>query len=216
MHIKPAFILSIILLIANINENSLKNRQIQATSYYNDSLYRYFSKEEIQEKISRATEVLTKHCSDDTVSYMSKYQKLLEEDNFAVPLQKIKEVWGTPINVTKEQESISGNNYDAFSCLYHQFYLSNITMKDNFVVNYISTNVAGFGFAGVYVGIPECNKNYIKTLFKKAEFIGKHKFNKQTLWAVTIEASTRSYLYIEFDKKNVVKKITFEARSPVY
>ncbi len=198
--------------------HACKDNKIKVAFSSEDSLYKYFTKEEIKEKMRRAKELLAKKTktSYDTVAFISKYQLLLKEDNFALPVNKLEEVWGKPINVTMEKEYISDNNYDSFSCLYPGFYLSNTYIKDSLSVKYITTDAVGFGFAGVYVGIPQCNKNYIKKLFNKAEYIGKHKFNKRIMWSITLEASTRTYLYIVFDKKGVVKKLTFEARSPVY
>ncbi len=175
--------------------------------------YNYLTKKEIKAKMQRAVKLL--HDKDNKLSCFSKYQLLLREDNFAKSLQAIKKKWGNPTEESTNSEYISGKNYDTFSCLYPQFYVSNIYDSNNYLVNYLETRTVSFGFAGVYIGVPECDKTYVEKLFKNVAFISKHEFYGKSLWSISIQKSTRTFLYIEFDDKNMATKLTFEANSPV-
>ncbi len=79
----------------------------------------------------------------------------------------------------------------------------------------LSTSTPGFGFAGVYVGIPECNKAFIEKLFSQAERIHKSKLEGVEQWKISIFELAKTEVNILFNKNGTVKRVAYSSQNYV-
>ncbi len=189
------------------NEQSQKGEQPSMTEQKKVELYKYFSKEEIGKKMQHALSILEKAKKDEDDPFFSDflplYKDLLKEDGWNISPDALEAKWSKPI--TKKEDSFiyeaDNSKVHVYEYTYSNF---NLTLHD-LEVNKLSTSTVGFGFAGVYVGIPECNKAFIEKLFAKAPAIDKN--NNE--WNISISLPTQTNLNITFNPDETVKTVAY-------
>ncbi len=82
-------------------------------------------------------------------------------------------------------------------------------VMDNFekgiwIVSDLETSTPGFGFGGVYVGVPGCNKAYLLKTFKRYKPEKKEYKGEKTLY-IDFHKEFYRQLLIELDKKRTCK-----------
>ncbi len=173
-------------------------------------LYKYFSKEEISAKMQHALSVLEKAEKNDNDPFKSNilalYKDFIGEEGWNVSPDALEEKWGKP--TTKTEDSYvypaSESTVHSYEYTYPHFHVT-INDMNEWQAEKISTNTAGFGFAGVYVGIAECNKTFIEKLFAQAPAIEKNSDE----WIITIYEPTGTKINISFNQDETVKEVSY-------
>ncbi len=194
----------------------------QAAAKISDAdLYKYFSKEEISKNMQNAVTILQSAKVDKDDPFMSefpeKFAKLLKKDGWVLSPKQVVAKWGKP---QKEEQETFDNPFGEkekvhqYSYVYPHFEFSNSDWS-NWRPGSLSTSTPGFGFAGVYVGIPECNKEFIEKLFAKAENIEKIKEDGVEQWSIVIFGPAMTELTLQFNDNGTVKSMKYFSRNYV-
>ncbi len=191
----------------------------QAAPISDADLYKYFSKEEISKRMQHALTVLeqSKVYEDNLTDFSPLYKdSLLAVEGFASSPKQVEKKWGKPIKKEKD-EYPSEYSEDEVNVEYKYEYphfkltLENLGGSIEWIVASLSTDTPGYGFAGVYVGIPECNKAFIEKLFAKAEDISKVEDEETGLekWNIAIFSLAMTELTVIFNDDGTVKKVSY-------
>lgn len=191
-----------------------KNEQVKAESEIPDAeLYKHFSKEEIRKRMQHTFEVLdSNQVYDGRTDIYFSYYELLKEDGFALTPKEIEAKWGKPLKKEKDNfpNPLTDEMQISYSYDYPRFILDIEQVGKDWRIGELSTNTVGFGFAGVYVGIPECNKSFIKKLFAKAESISEMKNNQgDEYWQIFLYSANYTFLGVTFDENGIVKEVSY-------
>ncbi len=196
--------------LATENTKQVQNQeQPSMTEEEKAELYKYFSETEIKNKLDSAMQ----YFSQDEAYF----GELLKKDGFAVSPKELEKKWGKAKDKKMEKSKLDlggGDIYDRITATtkFNEFEIK----ADNFnkmgwTIGSIKTETSGFGFGGIYVGVPECNKEYLLKLFKK--------FNPQE---AEEEGEKRIYIYFELgnisinlDKNGLVKSVLYDAQTYV-
>ncbi len=184
-------------------------------------LYKYFSKDEISKNMQHALTVLQSAKVDENDPLMSefaeKFAELLKKDGWVLSPKQVVSKWGKP---QKEEQNTYDKPFDEkgkvheYSYVYPHFELSNSDWGEWRPGN-LATSTPGFGFAGVYVGVPECNKAFLEKLFAKAENIEKSKEEGVEKWNIVIFGPAMTELTLHFYENRTVKSIKYFSRNYV-
>lgn len=75
----------------------------------------------------------------------------------------------------------------------------------------IDSDSKGFGFSGIYVAVPECNKDYIDRLFAHIhpDNIIREKFDGEDYYYISLNSQELGMygITIYFDEKDLVKEV---------
>ncbi len=178
-------------------------------------LYKYFSKEEISEKMKYALKTLDSAYLEEYEDYTDTdidyyYVSLLKHDGFwSVSPEEAVKKWGKPTKQEKE-ESEYYDSKERVTYDYSHFTTSFIMEGEEWIMESLSTSTPGFGFAGIYVGIPECNKAYIeKLLAKGGSLLEKFKENGVEKWRIDMGSLSSIELTIIFTPSGTVKQVSY-------
>ncbi len=200
----------------------------QAAPISEADLYKYFSKEEISEKMKYALKTLDSAEFDESEEIYETnidmyYKSLLRHNGFFnVSPEEAEKKWGKP---TKQEKSKNDSGNEIVIYKYPHFTASfimkgdwvddgdgKVSFKENlsWVMESLSTSTPGFGFAGIYVGIPECNKAYIEKLLAKGKInLNKGKENGVEKWSIDMGAEDSIELTIIFTPSGTVKQVSY-------
>ncbi len=192
-----------------------KQAQPSMTEAEKAELYKYFSKEEISKNMQHAMTVFDTAKINKDDPYMSDfpylYSKLLEEDGWVLEPKQIVAKWGKPTKEEKntyEHPLTTEEQVHKYSYVYPHFELSTSDLS-SWQPESLSTSTPGFGFVGVYVGIPECNKAFIEKLFAKSAGIEKNEVEGVERWNIFIFGPTMTELTLEFNTDGTVKSMSY-------
>ncbi len=162
--------------------------------------------------MQHALNVLTGNSVEGDEFYIPRYYlKLLAEENFAVSPKQIEAKWGKPKKKKKEDvtNDLTDEMQPLYTYSYPQFDLQIEKFDTEWLVWSLSTSTKGFGFAGVYVGVPECNKEFITKLFTEAIHTEKNIKNGIESWYITLEDANHTDVIITFDENEIVQKVLY-------
>ncbi len=175
-------------------------------------VYKYFSEEEIKKGMEDAKRILC--VADESIGSANiiNYDDLFEKEGFALSPDELEKKWGK----AKSRE-IETSELDI-----EEVKITSATMEfDQFKIDLLDggpygwgilsfeTATRGFGFGGVYVGVPECNKAYLLQLFEKFE-VSENQGNNR----LNITLNGNEYyrgISIELDENELVKSISYTA-----
>ncbi len=175
-------------------------------------IYKYFSKEQIRENMDIALQIMKEEPIKEYWRYQILYEKILKHDNFTISLSKFEDKWGKADSIRTSRDKEKKILY------YPNFTLTakELNGEDNACLVYsLETDTPGFGFGGLYVGVPECNKNFVNNLFKS---IGKYKFINRAgyeEWIISLEMRSLTILKIVFNHDNTVKYLHYSSTNSV-
>ncbi len=199
--------------LATENTKQVQNQaQPSMTEQEKAELYKYFSEEEIKNKL------------DSAMQYFSQeeayFGELLKKDGFAVSPKELEKRWGKAIDKKSDKSKLDlggGDIYDRITATtkFNEFEIK----ADNFNkmgwnIGTIKTETRGFGFAGIYVGVPECNKEYLLKLFKKFKPEEREEDGEKSLY-INVGRDVVGNLYIKLDNNGLVKSVFYEAQTYV-
>ncbi len=173
------------------------------------NLYKYFSQEEMQSEMDKAVKLFSKNPSN--------FGKLFVEEGFALSPDALEKKWGKAKKrevVTPEPEPGEEEVYSTpyANLEFEQFIVSLDNYGKNWEISFFKTSTKGFGFAGVFVGVPECNKEYILKLFSKCE-VSEEKGNSGEYLTVTLQKDPNIHISITLDDNGIVQSISYEAHT---
>ncbi len=174
-------------------------------------LYKYFSKEEMSKKMQNALKTFEN--MKESFYAPELYIKLLKADGFVLSPKTIEGKWGKPEkqdNKTYDSPVKSGKKVHSYNYEYPYFTIEMNDVTSKWLPTNLTTNTPGFGFAGVYVCVPECNKDFIEKLFAKVN-IQKDTENGVEKWTISLDDSSVADLTLEFNKSGTVKSMNYFA-----
>ncbi len=170
-------------------------------------VYKYFSEAEMKENLSNAE----KYFSENDYPY---YADLLEREGFTSS-DKLEKKWGSAEEKNKENIVLDYGDGLVFNkmVLTMQFNQFNIILEncmdgfpdDSWIVSELETETPGFGFGGVYVGVPECNKAYLLKLFEKFE-IEESEYDGIKSLEIVLNSDFYTAITVKLDKN---ERVTF-------
>lgn len=209
----------------------------QLTNESSINLYSHFSREIILQKMDEAVKrmTITDNSEDRAFKILFTYNNIITKDLSELLGVKMSmndfytthftEKFGNPLKRNTTQKDTLDNyvyywetvDYSHFSLrTWGEYEIGK--EDDNRAVIGIATSEPGFGFGGVYVGIPECNKEYISKLFAH---ISPNSINRESgydwddetrgdIWVVELYGElSYTEITISFDKNGVVKKMRY-------
>ncbi len=199
------------------NNQAQKQEKASMTEQEKAELYKYFSKEEIQKGMDNAKNILC--VVDEEIGSVDilAYDELLKKEGFAMSPAELENKWGKAKSeeINKSKEEVDGELYEttsAYMVFPHFELLVADCGKDCWRISSLSTETSGFGFGGIYVGIPECNKTYLLKLFEKFE-VKENEFNGNKVLSITLNSDFYRGLSITLDKNELVKSLSYSASS---
>ncbi len=175
-------------------------------------LYKYFSEEEIRSKMDSAMQYFSQ---EDAY-----FDELLKKDGFVESPEELEKKWGKAKDkkVDKSKLDLGGGDvYERITATtkFNEFEIT----ADNFDnmgwnISSIKTETRGFGFGGIYVGVPECNKEYLLKLFKKFNPEETEVDGEKYLY-ISLSQEVARDINIELDNNGLVKSISYEAQTYV-
>ncbi len=200
------------------NEQTQNQNQPSNPKQTKGGLYKYFSKEEISENMQFALKTLdSAHIDrnselDDTDIQIYYISLLKHEGLWDMSPEKAKEIWGNPIQQRKVKNEYHNDSFIIFY-YYPHFTVSFMIYGNQWTVRNLVTDTQGFGFCGVFVGIPECNKAYIQKLLAKGETrLYKDKESEFEKWSIDMGNLDSGCLEITFSPSGIVKQVSYELR----
>ncbi len=199
------------------NNQVPKQDQTSMTEQEKAELYKYFSKEEIQKGMDNAKNILCVVDKEIGSVNILAYDELLKKEGFAISPKKLEKKWGKAKSkdINKSKQEVDGVLYETTvaTMVFPHFELLVVDCgTDCWTIRSLKTETPGFGFGGVYVGIPECNKTYLLKLFEKFE-VTENEFNGNKVLSIILSNDFYRGLSITFDKNELVKSVSYTASS---
>ncbi len=160
---------------------------------------------------------------DNAVKYFQKrnsyFSVLLEEEGFTSP-KAVEKKWGKAKSKDEKNLELDYGDGLVFNKLvttmeydYFNLVMENCNEKfpeDAWGIAKLESKTSGFGFGGIYVGVPECNKEYLSKLFKPTKVEEKTDNGVKHL---SIVLPTEGYREIDIvlDENGLVKSVKYEA-----
>ncbi len=197
------------------NSEKGSNEQTSTEKQEKDGLYKYFSKEEIQKDMDNAMNILTTVDEGMRDSNILAYEDLFTKEGFAVSPKELEKKWGKA-NSQKDETIKMKLKEGIYELKYSEleFKQFKIVLTDNddygWGINSFETSTPGFGIGGIYVGIPECNKEYLLKLFEKFE-VRENSYEGNEYLLITLTDEFDRGLKIDLDENNLVKSISYTA-----
>ncbi len=200
--------------IEQVNKEKLANTSSKV------DLYKYFSKEEMQKEMDKSMSVFHNvdlHKKSDFVR-MSAYEKLFKEEGFGISPDELEKKWGKAKKrevVIPEKEEGEDDVYSTpYAILEFEPFIINLDSyeKNTWLISFFKTETVGFGFAGVFVGVPKCNKEYLLKLFEKMNAETRKDGEEEWLYIV-LQKDPNIHLSINLDKNKIVKSVAYEAQT---
>ncbi len=189
--------------------------EVSMTEEEKTELYKYFSKEEMKSEMDKAKNILCGIDKETGSTNVVSYDDLLKEEGFSVSPTQLEKKWGEAQNKEIKTDRLDygdGLVYDKKSATMEFPFFDVILVgcgKDCWTIETLKTETKGFGFGGVYVGVPECNKTYLLQLFKNFE-VQESQNDGNTMLDVTLHSEFYRGLYILLDQNNLVKSVKYE------
>ncbi len=198
------------------NSEKGSNEQTSTEKQEKDELYKYFSKEEIQKDMDNAMNILTTvYESKGDVNILA-YEDLLTKEGLAVSPTELEKKWGKANSRKEEIEKYEVDVDDIYELKFAEmeFNQFKITLLDGgdygWGITSFETSTPGFGFGGIYVGIPECNKEYLLKLFKEFE-VKEENYDGNRYLSITLAHEFYRGLAIYLDENDLIKSISYTA-----
>ncbi len=193
-----------------------KQAQPSTTEQEQTELYKYFSKEEIKKGMDNAKNILTTLDKETgSVNILAYTDELFTKEGFAISPKELEKKWG---KANSQEEEIVKHEVDEdiyklkFANLeFNQFKIVLLDGGDyGWGITSFETSTPGFGIGGIYVGISECNKEYLLKLFEKFE-VEQNNYDGNRFLSITLSSEFYSGLSIYLDENNLVKSISYTA-----
>ncbi len=193
------------------NKQAKKGEQQSTTEKEKAELYKYFSKAEIKAKMDTAM----KYLNGET----SFFSELLKKDGFTVSPEELEKKWGKAKDklIEKSKLDLGGDIYDRTTATitFNEFQITTERFDgDYWAISSLTTETRGFGFGGIYVGVPECNKAYLLKLFKKFK-PKEDEYNGAKHIYVSLSQEVANELSIKLDNNGLIESISYFAQTYV-
>ncbi len=185
------------------NKQAQSGEQPSMTEQEDAELYKYFSKAEIKAKM-------------DTALKGQYFSELLKKDGFAVSPKELEEKWGKAKEkkIDKSKLDLGGDIYDRVTATikFNEFEITTEQFDDGpWTIQSLTTETRGFGFGGIYVGVPECNDVYLLKLFKKFN----PEESEDNYLYISLSQEVANYINIKLDNNGLVESIHYFAQTYV-
>ncbi len=197
------------------NEQAQKEEQPSMTAQEKAELYKYFSQEEIKKGMDNAKSILCVVDKEIGGVNVVAYDNLFEKEGFAMSPDKLEKKWGKAKQKKVKTHRLDYGEGEVHNKTSATMEFSNFDVvlvecgKDCWGIESLQTATKGFGFGGVYVGVPECDKAYLLQLFKNFE-VSESKNEENTILDVTLHSEFYRGLRIVLDKNQLVKSVQYE------
>ena len=200
--------------------------------------YLFMTRKWILESMDKAVEKMNNTKTDNLIR---PYNEILDDDfnDFLFrgleerdPFERLIRRYGEPIKVETEKDEVDFDDdgkeiwirefktlhFTYFTLKTFQQYLKDEGGDSEYGdLIYVETSTPGFGFGGIYVGIPECNKQYVEKLFSKVdpENISYENYSdsgKPYENSIAVGFQIEWFLtdmIIEFDDNDIVQKVIY-------
>ena len=211
----------------DLQEQANKNKEKTAT------LYAHFSRQTILQNMADATKKMnTQPTTSDDDGYkfalLMAYGEIVdkdinhilgrESDDWNYDLNDFIRKFGQPLKMTlTNSDTLDNRTSDWHTVDFPLFTIE--TWADYYPINKkaehefigIATSTPGYGFGGIYVGIPECNKEYIGKLFALVPQNNINKDTEKNSWGIILYGGEGSYndIGITFDENDLVKSVSY-------
>lgn len=195
----------------------ISNEEIEETKSVDS--YAYYTKDEILSKMEKAVKAMKSPGTNSAIK--ETYLKLIVAD-IGNSQNTIEDKWGSPLKKDIEEfpDDDEPGPSKSIQSTYPMFEINLDFFPEEWLIQRIVTKTPGFGFGGLYIGVPECNKAFVEKLFSglpdgsirknpKAE-------DQPEYWSITLYIEDNTSISLRFEEDGTISQIWYESQNYVY